>query len=262
MKLAGWVGAALLAAAATQAGAVGRLADLSVYDRTEGRRLQVYWHEGRAWVVGKPGNEYQVSVRSHRGEDLLAVMSVDGVNVITGDTASPQQSGYILAPWQPLDVRGWRKNLERTAAFYFTELSDSYAARTGRPDNVGVIGVALFQRKRDQPPPQDIVPYSQRSAPYPADQAASGSLAERHAEAYREDRDSKIGTGHGPQRNLARTLRELRARFELARRNDCDLLRQLPQPRRARRDPLAALVRAVAGAAPVPGIRSRPPGVN
>jgi hypothetical protein len=197
MKLVKWVGAALLAAAATQAWAVGRLADLSVYDRTEGRRLQVYWHEGRAWVVGKPGNEYQVSVRSHRGEDLLAVMSVDGINVITGDTASPQQSGYILAPWQPLDVRGWRKNLERTAAFYFTELSDSYAARTGRPDNVGVIGVALFERKRFQPPPQDIVPYSQRSAPYPADQAASGSLGERHAEAYREDRDSKLGTGHG-----------------------------------------------------------------
>jgi hypothetical protein len=117
--------------------------------------------------------------------------------VITGDTANPQQSGYILAPGQPLDVRGWRKNLERTAAFYFTELADSYAARTGRPDNVGVIGVALFQRKRFQPPPQDIVPYSQRPAPYPADQAASGSLGERHAEAYREDRDSKLGTGHG-----------------------------------------------------------------
>jgi hypothetical protein len=182
---------------ATQAAAVGRLADLSVYDRTDGRRLQVYWHEGRAWVVGKPGNEYQVSVRNQRSEDVLAVMSVDGVNVITGETASPQQSGYILSPWQPVDVKGWRKSMERTAAFYFTEISDSYAARTGRPDNVGVIGVAVFQRKRYQPPPHDVVPYSQRPAPYPADQAAGGSLAERHADAYREDRDAKLGTGHG-----------------------------------------------------------------
>ena len=44
-------------------------------------------------------------------------MSVDGINVITGETANPQQSGYILAPGQPLDIKGWRKNMDRTAAF-------------------------------------------------------------------------------------------------------------------------------------------------
>jgi hypothetical protein len=31
------------------------------YDRTEGRQLQVYWHEGRAYVAGKP-----VQHRGHR----------------------------------------------------------------------------------------------------------------------------------------------------------------------------------------------------
>jgi NAD(P) transhydrogenase len=31
----------------------GRLADISVYDRAEGRWLQVYRHEGRAYVVGQ-----------------------------------------------------------------------------------------------------------------------------------------------------------------------------------------------------------------
>jgi len=199
MKHVKWAVAALLAAGATHAAAVGRLAELNLYDRTEGRRLQVYWHEGRAWVVGKPGNEYQVSVRNQRGEDLLAVMSVDGVNVITGETASPQQSGYILAPGQPVDVKGWRKNMDRTAAFYFTEIQDSYAARTGRPDNVGVIGVAVFQRKRPEPRPPEIAPYSSRSESQAEDRAgaASSSPAERHAEAFRQDRDAKLGTGHG-----------------------------------------------------------------
>ena len=198
MKLARWLCAALLAAGATQAGAVGRFADLNVYDRSEGRRLQVHWHRGRAWVVGKPGNEYQVSMRNQRGEDLLAVMSVDGVNVITGETANPQQSGYILVPGQPLDVKGWRKSMDRTAAFYFTELEDSYAARTGRPDDVGVIGVALFQR-RQFVPPHDIAPYSRRSEPQSSDQAgaASSAPAERHAETYQRHRDDKLGTGHG-----------------------------------------------------------------
>jgi hypothetical protein len=168
----------LLAAMLLLAGKVlahGGLADLSVYDRTEGRQLQVYWHEGRAYVVGKPGNEYQISVRNRLREDLLAVVSVDGVNVITGQTADPRQSGYALSPRGRIDIQGWRRNLSQTAAFYFTSLPDAYAARTGRPDNVGVIGVALF-RKKQAPPPA------------PIGEAAPSS---------RDRGPAQIGTGHG-----------------------------------------------------------------
>jgi hypothetical protein len=49
--------AAVTFLAAAPAFAHGAMVDLSVYDRTEGRRLQVYWHEGRAWIAGRPGNE-------------------------------------------------------------------------------------------------------------------------------------------------------------------------------------------------------------
>ena len=51
--------ACLLAAGALtagSAGAVGSLADIAVYDRTEARVLPVYRHQGRHYVVGKPGN--------------------------------------------------------------------------------------------------------------------------------------------------------------------------------------------------------------
>src|SRR5713226_1781310 len=137
--------------------ALGGLADLTVYDRTEARRLPVYWHQGRAYVAGKPGNEYQITLRSLR-EDVLAVVSVDGVNVITGETANPAQSGYVLGARASLDIQGWRKSLAQTAAFYFTTLPDSYAARTGRPDDVGVIGVALFRRKPAPQPLAEVAP--------------------------------------------------------------------------------------------------------
>jgi hypothetical protein len=153
----------------------GRLADVSVYDRSEGRWLQVYRHEGRAYVVGKPGHEYQVRIANRLGEDLLAVTSVDGINVITGQSAHPSQSGYVIAPRGALEVQGWRKSLSQTAAFYFTALPDSYAARTGRPDDVGVIGIALFKRK-----------------PQPPAQVAPEASAPRAME-----RDSRLGTGHG-----------------------------------------------------------------
>jgi hypothetical protein len=160
--------------------ALGGLADLTVYDRTEARRLPVYWHQGRAYVAGKPGNEYQITLRSRLQEDVLAVVSVDGVNVITGETANPAQSGYVLGARASLDIQGWRKSLAQTAAFYFTSLPDSYAARTGRPDDVGVIGVALFRRKQER---QQISP-----------NAPATAAGARAAEA-----DSRLGTGHGRQ---------------------------------------------------------------
>ena len=151
----------------------GTLVDLSVYDRTDGRRLPVYWHAGRAYIVGKPGNEYQVSVRNQQREEVLAVVSVDGVNVVSGETADPRQTGYVLTPGSSYDILGWRKSLAETAAFYFTALADSYAARTGRPDNVGVIGVAVFRKKRE---PQAIAP----AAP---------------------QEEARLGTGHGRREN-------------------------------------------------------------
>jgi hypothetical protein len=186
--------AVMLLALSTQACAVGGLADVVVFDRTEGRQLPVYWHQGRAWIVGKPGNEYGVRLRNRSREDVLGVVSVDGVNVVTGETASPQQSGYVLPAHQLLDVNGWRKNLGSTAAFYFTALSDSYAARTGRPDNVGVIGVALFKRKRYEPP-AEIAPQSRQAPAAPeAFSSRDQSRAEAQPRGFGED---KLGTGHG-----------------------------------------------------------------
>ena len=181
MKTLGIVVAAATLLAAGQAAAHRNLAEVTVYDRSAGTWLPVYRHEGRAYVVGKPGHEYQVRVTNRLGEDLLAVVSVDGVNVITGQTAHPSQSGYVIAPQSQLDMNGWRRSLSQTAAFYFTALPDSYAARTGRPDDVGVIGVALYRRK-----PQP------RPAPSPG---ISDSASGPQAKSAQEER--QLGTGHG-----------------------------------------------------------------
>ena len=179
----------------------GGLVDLSVYDRTEGKRLAVYWHEGRAYVVGRPGNEYQVSVKNRLREGVLTIVSVDGVNVISGETAHPSQTGYVLSPYRGYDIIGWRKSLAETAAFYFTALSDSYAARTGRPDNVGVIGVAVYRRKpQPQPQPQEIAPFPQQrgSAGAPEmhrDEAARAAQSAKAESALSQS--APLGTGHG-----------------------------------------------------------------
>ncbi len=123
------------------------LVQVDVYDRFDRSALPVHTKDGRHYIVGAPGHEYAVRIRNCTGGRVLVVTSVDGVNVISGDTAAPAQSGYVLEPWASVEIAGWRKSMERTAAFYFTDLGDSYAARTGRPRNVGVIGVAVFPEK-------------------------------------------------------------------------------------------------------------------
>jgi hypothetical protein len=161
--------AAALAAIATLAASLpvaayspaGTLVSVDVYDRRDGRSLPVYTKDGRRYVVGAPGHEYAVRIRNCTGERILAVTSVDGVNVVTGDTASPDQSGYVIDPYGSVEIAGWRKSMERTAAFYFTDLGDSYAARTGRPNNVGVVGVAVF---REKAPPVVWPPHPDRIA--------------------------------------------------------------------------------------------------
>ena len=183
--------AAGLLALSAQACAVGGIADVTVLDRTDGRPLAVYYHQGKAWVVGKPGNEYTVRIRNRLGEDVLGVISVDGLNVVTGETATTQQGGYVVSSRGEVDVSGWRKNLGSTAAFYFTSLPDSYAARTGRPDNVGVIGVALFKRKRQEPAPAEIAPQSSQAP------AAAESSGARDDSLSSRPRAEKLGTGHG-----------------------------------------------------------------
>ena len=126
----------------------GSLVDITIINRVTGERLTPHRHEGKLYVAGRPGDRYAVELANRSGERLLTVVSVDGVNVLTGQTASGEQSGYVLDPWRHYGIYGWRKDLNEVAQFVFTSQSNSYAARTGRPGNVGVIGVAVF---REQP---------------------------------------------------------------------------------------------------------------
>lgn len=197
----------------TGALAVGSVADIQVVDRAQNRVLPVYWHEGRAYVVGEPGNEYQVRVANKGNGDILAVVSVDGVNAVSGETAAPEQTGYVLSRWQRYDIKGWRKSLDRTAAFYFTQLPDSYAARTGRPENVGVIGVAVFRRKPAEP--VAISPNYRRDQRARSEDRASeysnessGPAQSAGSSAELASRPSAPATGNLAQRSLAQPAPE------------------------------------------------------
>jgi hypothetical protein len=109
-----------------------------------------------------------------------------------------------LGPWESTEIAGWRKSLDDIAQFVFTDLPDSYAARTDRPANVGVVGIAVF-REYQPPRPQYAPPnvaqersrdsMAKAAAPAPAPPAAS-SNGQMRAEAA-EAMPQRIGTGHG-----------------------------------------------------------------
>ena len=193
----------------------GALADLEVYDRTAGRTLPIYEHAGRLYVAGEPGHQYELRVRNSSAARVLAVTSVDGVNVVTGETAAQEQSGYVLDRWDSVRIEGWRKSLDEVATFYFTRLTDSYAARTGRPHDVGVIGVALFRERqqyhepccspwrddRQAAPAAEPEASAQSSDELSRERDASGAKAERRSESKSNEfhQRGKLGTGHGPR---------------------------------------------------------------
>ena len=191
----------LLGACSTQVDA-SHLIEMKIIDRHQGQAYATYYQTGKAYVAGNPGERYLVRLSNRSGERVLAVLSVDGVNAITGDTASPQQSGYVLAPYASVEIAGWRKSTSEVAQFYFTALPDSYAARTQRPDHVGVIGVAAFREKIPQPialAPEAPLPYrdqSERSTARKAAPAASLGALTGNAQAAPQMQE-RLGTGHG-----------------------------------------------------------------
>jgi hypothetical protein len=195
---------------------VGRIGGISVIDRDTGAPLALHRYRGEIWVAGVPGARYAIEVRNRLGERLLVVTSVDGVNVISGETAAWDQTGYVLDPREHYQISGWRKSDSEVAAFTFTSLPNSYAARTGRPANVGVIGVAMF---REQPPRVSAAPREDLSsramgglgAPSavnaPAEPAAAadssteivvtGQRVARAPQPTSPNPELKLGTGHG-----------------------------------------------------------------
>jgi len=135
------------AAYATAAWADPDPVELAVVDRETGQPLRVWRHHGRLFVAGELADRYSLRVINHTDQRVLVVLSVDGVNVLTGDTASYDQRGYVFNPYQSYDIPGWQKSDTEVADFTFAPLPQSYAARTGRPNDVGVIGMAVFNEK-------------------------------------------------------------------------------------------------------------------
>ena len=255
MKHLSWLVTAAALAASSSASALGGLADVAIVDRDSGATLSTYYYRGEYWVAGNPGGRYAIEVRNRSGGRLLAVTAVDGVNVLSGATAGFDQAGYVFDPGESYQITGWRKSNSEVAAFTFTDLPNSYAARTGRAANVGVIGVAVFRERvqRYIPPRitqapvpgaaearaqagdsnQDAAVAGGRAAPAAEAAAKSGEAARRDYLAADSAPAPRLGTGHGERESSVRAGDRVSAPAARAERDHPHPLRQHGQPRGA-----------------------------
>lgn len=125
----------------------------------DGAPAPTFWHEGESYVLGHTGERYIIRVQNHTGRRIEAVVSVDGRDVVDGKPGDfRNKRGYLVPAWGSVDIDGWRLSQSRAAAFRFSSVADSYAARMGNAREVGVIGVAVFPERAYRPMPRPLPP--------------------------------------------------------------------------------------------------------
>lgn len=107
---------------------------------------------GNNYVAGEAGSRYTIILRNRSALRFEVVLSVDGLDVLDGKSASFSKRGYILDPHGELEVDGFRQSTDAVAAFRFGSVNSSYAnQKHGETRNVGVIGVAVFHERGSDP---------------------------------------------------------------------------------------------------------------
>lgn len=117
----------------------------------DGKPAKEYTKNGKTFVESKTGTEYSVRIKNNSGKRAVAIVSIDGINTITGEIAKPDSTGYVVQAFSSIEVKGYRQDDETGGRFKFTEKESGYSKEIdGTGVNSGVIGVLFYQEK--EPP--------------------------------------------------------------------------------------------------------------
>src|SRR5262245_7358291 len=124
--------------------------------RENGETAPTYAFRDRFYVQGSLNERYTIRVTNPTPNRVEAVVSVDGLDVVDGETGALEKRGYIVPGYGEVRIEGFRTSLQDVATFRFSSVDGSYAGRQGKARNVGVIAVAIFEEQAP-PPDQQIV---------------------------------------------------------------------------------------------------------
>jgi len=190
--------------------AVARDERFEVQVTVDGRPLEEYSARGRTYIEAIEGAEYEVRIRNPLPYRVAVALSVDGLNSIDArHTSAWEASKWVIGPYQTIYISGWQVSSERARHFYFTTERDSYGAKLGQTENLGLISALFFRERHPIPVPVTPPPRpryedrqsreeGRRGTDEPAASSQPRGVAkDRRAEAYPAPDDESAATGIG-----------------------------------------------------------------
>ena len=195
-----------------------------------GTPLHEYVLRGTTYIEATRGREFTIRLRNPTAQRVAVALSVDGLNTIDAKhTDAWGASKWVLEPYETTEISGWQVSDRAARRFFFTGERNSYGAKLGQTQNLGVIE-AVFYRER-------VPRYSEAPRDYSRDQRGgveggaippsasaaprkSGVEQERQAQADDDYAATGMGrrTGHAVEEvdiNLERTpIAALAIRYE------------------------------------------------
>jgi hypothetical protein len=150
-------------------------------------------HVVKKYLEARKGQIYAIVLRNTTANRIGVVIAVDGRNIISGRQSNLNNSEemYIIDGYGSVRLDGWRTDNSTVHKFYFTEVADSYSARTFNDASaMGVIAVAAYREKER---PRPVYRYNKSAGNAPASAAADKSVRSRQESKVEE----RAGTGFG-----------------------------------------------------------------
>jgi hypothetical protein len=184
----------------------------------QGRTLEQYLARGRRYIEALRGTEYELRIRNPLGVRVAVALSVDGLNTIDARRSSAWNSSkWVIGPYQTITIRGWQMSGDRARRFYFTSEKDSYGAKLGQTNNLGVISAVFFRERSSVGVVTPPRPYEDRagreeqkterdsSAGNAPSAGTSSANRAKRGEVYPQPSDEAAATGIG--RNVRNDVR-------------------------------------------------------
>lgn len=192
---------------------VAKSNSFSVDVLVDGRRVSEYAARGRRYIEALENAEYELRIQNPTGSRVAVALAVDGMNTIDArHTSAWEARKWVIEPYGTIHVRGWQMSADQARRFYFTTERDSYGAKIGQTQNLGVISAVFFRERK----PITVMPVTpggrEEKAPSksksdgtgnaPSSAESSGTLANRDAAksrgtTYPPPDDESAATGIG-----------------------------------------------------------------
>lgn len=117
----------------------------------KGRSVDEYQHNGNVWIEGRPNSEYSIKLKNTTHKPRQVIVSVDGLDVLTGNPAGIHSPAFSLDPYESYEISGWSTKLGEVARFVFSKLSGKSGKSTysNMKQSLGSIGFVVSGKSEE-----------------------------------------------------------------------------------------------------------------